>query len=51
MDDKTWQFQKPKDLNVPIWRYMDFTKFVDLLDTKTLFFTRADRFDDQFEGS
>lgn len=34
-----------------IWRYMDFTKFVDLLSTKTLYFCRADRFDDPFEGS
>jgi hypothetical protein len=30
---------------------MDFTKFVTLLDTKTLFFARADGFDDPFEGS
>jgi hypothetical protein len=34
-----------------IWRYMDFTKFVDLLSTKSLYFCRADRFDDPFEGS
>jgi hypothetical protein len=34
-----------------IWRYMDFTKFVDLLSTKALYFCRADRFDDPFEGS
>jgi hypothetical protein len=34
-----------------IWRYMNFTKFVDLLSTQTLFFCRADRFDDPFEGS
>jgi hypothetical protein len=34
-----------------IWRYLDFTKFVDLLDTRGLFFTRADRFEDRFEGS
>jgi hypothetical protein len=30
---------------------MDFTKFVDLLDTRTLFFTRSDLYDDPFEGS
>lgn len=30
---------------------MDFTKFVDLLSTSSLFFCRADRFDDPFEGS
>ena len=25
-----------------LWRYMDFTKFVSLLDTSSLFFSRAD---------
>jgi hypothetical protein len=45
------QFRPPAHESVSVWRYMDFTKFVDLLDTKTLFFTRADRFDDRFEGS
>lgn len=39
----------PDDLE--IWRYMDFTKFVALLHLKALFFTRADQFDDPFEGS
>ena len=34
-----------------IWRYMDFTKFISLLDTSKLFFTRADQFEDPFEGS
>ena len=45
------EFQKPTDSNGWIWRYLDFTKFVDLLDTRSLFFTRADRFHDRFEGS
>jgi len=44
-------FQKPPDTNAPIWRYLDFSKFVDLLETQTLFFNRTDRFDDEFEGS
>ena len=34
-----------------IWRYLDFTKFVALLDRKALFFARADSFHDPFEGS
>ncbi|EGR3395404.1 DUF2971 domain-containing protein [Vibrio parahaemolyticus] len=34
-----------------LWRYLDFTKFVSLLDTQTLFFCRADRFADPFEGA
>ncbi len=44
-------FIQPKDINVKIWRYMDFTKFVSLLVNKGLFFPVADKFNDQFEGS
>jgi len=36
-----------------IWRYMDFSKFVDLLDSQRLFFTRLSKLrkDDPYEGS
>jgi hypothetical protein len=34
-----------------IWRYLDFTKFADLLDSQSLFFCRSDKFGDVFEGS
>jgi hypothetical protein len=44
-------FEKPDDENVRIWRYFDFTKFVSLLDRQALFFARADRLSDPFEGS
>lgn len=44
-------FEKPRDENAAIWRYMDFTKFVSLLDKKALFFSRADKLEDPFEGS
>jgi len=44
-------FKKPKNGNAKIWRYIDFTKFVSLLDKSALFFTRADRLGDPFEGS
>jgi len=38
--------------NLPtIWRFIDFTKFVDLLDKQALFFCRADKFADPYEGS
>lgn len=30
---------------------MDFTKFVSLIDSRRLYFTRVDKFDDPFEGS
>lgn len=49
-------YKKHPDLIVPndnmtIWRYLDFTKFVSLLDKQALFFCRADKMDDKFEGS
>ena len=43
-------FNKVED-DVKIWRYMDFSKFVEILDRKSLFFTRSDKFEDKFEGS
>lgn len=36
--------------DVVLWRYMDFTKFVSLLEKSALFFPRADKLDDPFEG-
>ena len=39
----------PKD--AVLWRYMDFTKYVSLIDRRALFFARADALDDPFEGS
>ncbi|MFC2121630.1 hypothetical protein ACFLTI_08555 [Bacteroidota bacterium] len=44
-------FLAPEDENIKIWRYIDFTKLVSLIDTKKLFFSRTDMFDDHFEGS
>lgn len=41
----------PPDPNVMIWRYMDFTKYVALLESGCLFFSRSDRFDDPYEGA
>ena len=34
-----------------LWRYMDFTKFVSLLERRALFFCRPDLLGDPFEGS
>lgn len=34
-----------------VWRYMDFTKFVDMLARRHLFFTRIDRLEDPYEGA
>lgn len=33
----------------PVWRYLDFAKFVDLLQTSELHFTRVDHLQDPFE--
>ena len=43
--------EKPADENAAIWRYLDFTKFVSLLDRQALFFAQADTLPDPFEGS
>jgi hypothetical protein len=44
-------FIPPENLDAAIWRYVDFAKLVALLDTRTLFFSRADLLGDAFEGS
>lgn len=44
-------FIPPPNPEQIIWRYLDFTKFVDLLNTASLYFTRTDFFEDIFEGS
>ncbi len=40
---------RPKD-DTTLWRYMSFEKFADILATESLFFSRADKYDDKFEG-
>ena len=48
---------EPQDLpsappdDAVLWRYMSFTKFTSLLTKKALFFARADKLGDPFEGS
>ena len=44
-------FLAPKDENIKVWRYMDFTKFVSLLYKRSLYFCRVDKLGDPFEGS
>ncbi|MBK3519334.1 hypothetical protein [Carboxylicivirga marina] len=36
--------------NEKVWRYMDFAKYVSLLNSSELYLSRADNFDDNFEG-
>lgn len=44
-------FHDPPDEHIKIWRFGDFAKFVAILERQALFFVRADRLEDQFEGS
>lgn len=44
-------FLPTTSITASIWRYMDFTKFVSMLDNKGLYFTRIDKMEDVFEGS
>lgn len=41
----------PSNVDAKIRRYMDFTKFVSMLEEAGLFFARLDRLGDPFEGS
>jgi hypothetical protein len=44
-------FSLPGDENAKIWRYLDFTKFLHLLEKSSLAFCRSDCLIDKFEGS
>ena len=44
-------FPPPDNKDCRIWRYMDFTKYVWLLQERALFFARVDKLGDPFEGS
>jgi hypothetical protein len=37
-------------LDSPIWRYMDLWKFLDIVYSQKLYCSRADLFEDKFEG-
>lgn len=39
------------DDNVPVWRYMSIPKFLALIHSNALYFHRADKFQDIYEGS
>lgn len=44
-------FNSPENTQSKIWRYMDISKFLNILDKNSLFFSRADLLGDPFEGS
>lgn len=47
--NKRFPFSEPDSTR--IWRYMNFSKFVSLLQSHALHFTRVDQLQDTFEGS
>ena len=44
-------FPHPDDKGVAIWRYMDFIKYVSMLEHNGLYMCRSDLLGDPFEGS
>src|SRR5262245_6810727 len=44
-------FDPPEDPAIPLWRYMSFTKFLSLADSRALYFARTDLLGDPWEGS
>ncbi|WP_331292443.1 MULTISPECIES: hypothetical protein [Methylobacterium] len=43
-------FEQPSDLAVKLWRYMDLGKFINMLQSQSLYFRRIDSFEDSYEG-
>ena len=45
------EIKLPEDPDTIIWKYLDLSKFVDLLLYRKMFMSRSDKFEDQFEGT
>lgn len=41
----------PENLDTAVWKYLDLSKFLDLLMSRKLFMSRSDKFEDQYEGT
>jgi hypothetical protein len=41
----------PQDPDTIVWKYLDLSKFLDLLISHKLFMSRSDKFEDQYEGT
>ncbi|MGL4581477.1 MAG: hypothetical protein ACRCVU_00700, partial [Flavobacterium sp.] len=41
----------PLDPETIVWKYLDLSKFLDLLLSNKLFMSRSDKFEDQYEGT
>ena len=49
-NDQNIQRENYSDSDI-IWRYMDLSKFLSILEYRQLYLTRIDKFEDKFEGS
>ncbi len=41
----------PENPDTVVWKYLDLSKFLDLLMSRKLFMSRSDKFEDQYEGT
>lgn len=41
----------PENPDTVVWKYLDLSKFLDLLMSEKLFMSRSDKFEDQYEGT
>lgn len=41
----------PEDEDTVVWKYLDLSKFLDILLSRKLFMSRSDKFEDQYEGT
>ena len=41
----------PDDNDTIVWKYLDLSKFLDMLLSQQLFMSRSDKFEDQYEGT
>lgn len=44
-------FPQPNSDDISLWKYMDFTKFISLVNYQQIFLCRSDLFDDPYEGT
>lgn len=47
---KALKWNQPEDADIPVWRYMDLSKFISMMAKESLHFSRPDVFHDPFEG-
>lgn len=50
MHKEHYVFKTNNSFNKPLWRYMDFWKFLNILETKSLYFSNSDNLGDSNEG-